>query len=122
MCVGCVTLEMENYMRQIIHYSAEKTLQPDSDTLQMEVVSKASDEQNSAQESSAGGVAHDTRRQTVKSHTDIHQSIWKEYQDNQGRTYYYNTVTKRTQWEAPEAQRNAGAATDADLSVDGVEI
>jgi len=34
------------------------------------------------------------------------EDCWIEYQDDQGRTYYYNTKTETTQWERPDGVLN----------------
>ena len=33
---------------------------------------------------------------------EVDVSAWLAYEDDQGRTYYYNTVTEVTQWEKPD--------------------
>jgi len=37
-------------------------------------------------------------------------SAWKEYKNPDGRSYFYNPITKKTTWEVPDALKNAAAA------------
>ena len=39
---------------------------------------------------------------------------WAIYEDDDGQTYYYNTVTEKTQWEKPEALEQAEAKAKAE--------
>lgn len=115
MCGGLVSAELENFLRRLLSMecfasgdSATETIETASETAsirsQLERGELASGRNNgSSVVEMEASPTHESRRKTIQSHAGVDQQvIWKEYSDPQGRVYYHNTVTKKTQWERPE--------------------
>jgi hypothetical protein len=56
-------------------------------------------------EEEEGEEAEDGRDESMDDAAAV-EDCWIEYQDDQGRTYYYNTKTETTQWERPDGVLN----------------
>lgn len=122
-CFGKMPPEAENLIRTVVytdcwatstrHRAGTEDLRESSNKFVKEQLSQRAarnaprttasmdSRRNASTEAQAGGVelqpVHEDRRNTIanKDHS------WKMYTDDKGREYYYNTVTKKSQWTCP---------------------
>lgn len=81
---------------------------PDADEKKMDGNSREEDAADTA--TAAVTSVDDSQSQE----TEEARRAWVAYRDDEGREYYYNTVTQQTTWDKPEGLQEEGALKDND--------